>query len=142
MEQDNPISSLTVVPDKYPILSERRVVAEAPPLDYYRTAIHSQEDANLNMIRYYAGLQVDMRRKYRHFHIVHTEPDSPRVQQWREEIHTIANVITPAQCIDELRKQGEESMFDFHERNMPGNKGKNWTELPVAMEGVQKTMTW
>ncbi|KAH7392816.1 hypothetical protein BKA66DRAFT_456953 [Pyrenochaeta sp. MPI-SDFR-AT-0127] len=118
IEQDDPIAPLSLVPDKYPILSERRVIANVPPVEYFKTLTRSQNDANLHMLRYYAGLQVDMRRDYRHFYVVHIEPGAPCVQQWKEEIQTISDVITPAQCVDELMKCGEESIFDFCERYM------------------------
>jgi chromo domain-containing protein 1 len=87
-------------------------------VDYFNTVARSKEAANLNMIRYYAGLQVDMRRDYRHFYVVHTEPRTKYVQQWKEEIQTIANVLTPEQCIKEFKKDGQDSMFDFYERFM------------------------
>jgi chromo domain-containing protein 1 len=76
------------------------------------------------MIRYYAGVQVDMRRDYRHFFVVHTEPEAPYVQKWKDEIQTIGSVITPEQCVEEFEKSSEESMFDFCERYMEvGNGG-------------------
>jgi chromo domain-containing protein 1 len=114
---------LSAVPDKYPILSERRIIAECEPVDYFNTVARSKEAANLNMIRYYAGLQVDMRRDYRHFYVVHTEPTAKYVQQWKHEIQTITDVITPEQCVKEFMKNGQDSMFDFYERFMPAIEG-------------------
>ena len=107
------------MPDKYPIISERRAVAECQPIDYFNTRERSQEEANLHMIRYYAGLQVDMRRDYRHFYVVHTEPRAPCVQRWKQEIQTIAEVLTPERCMNELKKEDKESSIDFCERHMP-----------------------
>ncbi|KAL1795697.1 hypothetical protein ACET3X_005921 [Alternaria dauci] len=118
IDQDDPVVPLSAVPDKYPILSERRVIAECEPVDYFNTVTRSKEAANLNMIRYYAGLQVDMRRDYRHFYVVHTEPKAKYVQGWKQEIQTIADVITPEQCIQEFLKESQDSMFDFYERFM------------------------
>ena len=107
------------MPDKFPILSERRIIADCEPVDYFNTLARSQEDANTNMIRYYAGLQVDMRRDYRNFFIVHTEPAAPCVQRWKQEIQTIAGILTTRKCAQELSKSSEDSMFDFCERFMP-----------------------
>lgn len=105
--------------DKFPILSERRVIAEEEPMDYFNTLSRSQEAANLHMIRHFAGLQIDLRRDYRHFFVVHTEPSAPCVQQWKDEIQTIAEVITPEKCEVELLKSSDRSMFDFCEQYMP-----------------------
>ncbi|OAG19235.1 hypothetical protein CC77DRAFT_1021396 [Alternaria alternata] len=122
IEQDDPVVPLSAVADKYPILSERRAIAECEPVDYFNTVARSKEAANLNMIRYYAGLQVDMRRDYRHFYVVHTEPKAKYIQEWKQEIQTIADVITPEQCINEMLKDGQDSMFDFYERFMADNE--------------------
>jgi chromo domain-containing protein 1 len=124
IEQDSPVESLSNISDKYPILSERRIIAEEQPVDYFNTLARSQEKANLHMIRYFAGLQMDMRRDYRHFFVVHTEPSAPCVKEWTNEIQTIAGVVTPEQCILELEKDGSESMFDFCERYMPTKEVK------------------
>ena len=107
-----------MVLDKYPILSERRIMAESEPMWYFSTRARSRTAANLNMVRYYAGLQVALRRDYRHFFVVHPQPQAGYVQQWRQEIQTIAEVLTPRQCLEELTKESECSMFDFCERFM------------------------
>jgi chromo domain-containing protein 1 len=119
IEQDDASEPLSQVMDKFPILSERRIIAESEPVDYFRTVARSQEAANLNMIRYYAGLQVEMRRDYRHFFVVHTQPRAGYVQQWRQEIQTIGGVLSPKQCVEELQKDSKVSLFDFCERFMP-----------------------
>lgn len=75
------------------------------------------------MIRYYAGMQTDMRRDYRHFFVVHTEPEAGYVTQWKEEIQTIGAVITLERCVEEFEKRSEESMFDFCERFMERRSG-------------------
>jgi len=80
------------------------------------------------MIRYYAGLQVDMRRDYRHFYVVHTEPTASYLKDWKQEIQTIAEVITPGQCIKELKKSGQDSMFNFFEDVMAGDVGEKGAE--------------
>jgi chromo domain-containing protein 1 len=90
-------------------------------VDYFNTLARSREAANLNMIRYYAGLQVDMRRDYRHFYVVHTEPTAKCVEEWKQEIQTIAEVITPERYIEELRKGGQDSIFNFYEHYMAGD---------------------
>ncbi|KAH7073887.1 hypothetical protein BKA63DRAFT_514985 [Paraphoma chrysanthemicola] len=122
IEQDSPVQPLSAFSDKYPVMSERRIIAEAQPLDYFNTLARSQEEADLRMIRYYAGLQVDMRRDYRHFFVIHTEPFATCVRQWKQEIQTIADVLTPEQYVAELAKEepdaSQRPMFDFCERYM------------------------
>ncbi|KAI4689653.1 uncharacterized protein J4E88_003008 [Alternaria novae-zelandiae] len=124
IEQDSPDAPFSLKADKHPILSERRAIAECEPVDYFNTLKRSQQAANLNMIRYYAGLQVDMRRDYRHFYVVHTEPTASYVKEWKQEIQTIADVITPGQCIKEFEKSGQDSMFNFFEDVMAGDVGE------------------
>lgn len=111
IEQDCPVEPLSLVQDKYPILCERRIIAETPPLDYFNRLARSQDDANAQMVGYYAAMQVDMRRDYRWFYVVHTEPE--RAQQWKKDVQTITDIITPERCIEELEKQSKESLFDF-----------------------------
>jgi chromo domain-containing protein 1 len=135
VDQDHPIEPLSLVQDKYPILSERRVIAEHPPLDYFNRAANSQEDANTHMVGYYAAMQsVDLRRTYRHFYVVHTEPEADCAIEWNASIHNIAGIITPEQCIEELSKPSKESMFDFLDWAM---KPK---ERPSAVEPEQEEM--
>lgn len=120
IEQDGTEEPLSTVEDKFPILSERRILAEVEPVDYFNSRERSQEEANLAMIRYYAGLHVAMRRDYRQFFVVHTEPFAPCVREWKREIQSIAEVISPEQCVAELSKDpydvDNEQMFDFCER--------------------------
>ncbi|KAF1844651.1 uncharacterized protein K460DRAFT_365587 [Cucurbitaria berberidis CBS 394.84] len=138
IEQDDPSAPLSLIPDGYPILSERRVIAEEQPVDYFNTLARSQEDANLHMIRYYAGLQVDMRRDYRHFFVVHTEPAARCAQQWKQEIQTVAEVITPEMCVEVLDKEDGAGLVDFYEKYMAEYQVKDWKALEVAaVEGVQ-----
>lgn len=133
VDQDHPIEPLSLVQDKYPILSERRVIAEHPSLDYFNRAANSQEDANTHMVGYYAAMQsVDLRRTYRHFYVVHTEPEADCAIEWNASIHNITGIITPEQCIEELSKPSEESMFDFLDWAM---KPK---ERPSAVEPEQE----
>lgn len=114
IDQDHPLEPLSLVEDQYPILSLRREMAEISPLDYFNSLEKSQEDANTRMIGYYAALQsADMRRAYRYFYVVHTEPEAAGAQQWKTKIHSIADVITPEQCTKELSKPSKESLFDF-----------------------------
>ncbi|KAL7777163.1 hypothetical protein CFE70_007586 [Pyrenophora teres f. teres 0-1] len=131
IEQDDPVAPLSLIPDKFPILSERREVAECQPVDYFGALARSREAANLNMIRYYAGLQIDLRRDFRHFFVVHTEPSAPYVHRWMEEIQTIAAVITPEQCVEELSMDERDSMFDFCERFLHEIQDKKDQEIPL-----------
>ena len=114
IEQDCPSAPLTMIPDKYPILSERREIAQLAPLNYFNVLAKSQEDANTSMIGYYAALQSnDMRRHYRNFYVVHTEPGANCAQHWKDTIHNISDVITPERCAEELEKPSKGSLFDF-----------------------------
>ena len=115
------------------------MIAEAEPVDYFNTLTRSQDDANLHMIRYYAGLQVDMRRDYRHFFIVHTEPEAKCVQQWQQEIQTIAEVITPERCVEELGKEGGEGLFEFYERYMSEIDVQDGKQIQSATDSADKT---
>lgn len=115
---DSP-ETFSPIPDKFPILSERRIIAEEAPLLYFETLARSQEQATLRMIRYYSLLQADLRRDYRQFFVVHTDPTAAYVKQWKEDVQSIAAVITPEMCLEELEKDGSVSMFDFCERHMP-----------------------
>lgn len=120
IEQDEATGPMSLQPDEFPIMSERWAIAGEEPVDYFDTLARSQEEANFQMIRYYAALQVDMRRDYRQFYVVHTEPTGLYAQKWKEEWQTIADVITPEKLVEELKKESRESMFDFCERFMVG----------------------
>ncbi|KAH6642779.1 hypothetical protein C7974DRAFT_372654 [Boeremia exigua] len=133
IEQDHPAEPLSPVQDKYPILSERREIAEDPTLDYFNRRAHSREDANTHMIGYYAAMQAtDMRRAYRQFYVVHTEPEAACAQQWKASIHNIADVITPEQCCNEFSKASKDSLFDFLDWAMGPKEG---TEQDGLEEG-------
>ncbi|KAH3915015.1 hypothetical protein HBH56_083340 [Parastagonospora nodorum] len=125
IEQDSPVLPLSQKADKFPIMSERRVVAKNEPIDYFNSLARSHEKANLRMIRYYTALHMDLRRDYRHFYIVHTDPFSTPAKQWLRECSTITDVINPERCILELSKDGhdgEERCFDFYEKYLMPTK--------------------
>ncbi|KAF1926664.1 uncharacterized protein M421DRAFT_422636 [Didymella exigua CBS 183.55] len=135
IEQDHPIEPRSLVEDKYPIISERRVVAEHPPLDYFNRLANSQEDANTHMIGYYAAMQsADMRRAYRYFYVVHTDSEAACAKEWKASIHNIAEIITPEQCIEELSKPSKESLFDFLDWAMGPKEG----EAELESEGEEE----
>jgi chromo domain-containing protein 1 len=116
IEQDYPVQPLSAKCDKFPIMSERRIIAEEQPLDYFNALARSRADANLRMIRYYAGAQIDMRRDYRHFYVIHTDRLALHAKQWKQEIQTLTDIITPERCIAELSgDEGKQPMFDFYE---------------------------
>jgi len=135
IEQDHPVLPLSVNADRYPVMSERRIIAEAQPLNYFATATRDPEEATRRMIRYYAGLHVDMRRDYRHFYVVHSEPFAPRAREWKKDIQTITDVIGPERCLVELKKvavTGDDMpLFDFHERHMPALTDLSIQDAPV-----------
>ncbi|KAF2031615.1 hypothetical protein EK21DRAFT_62655 [Setomelanomma holmii] len=138
IEQDSPTQPLSAISDKFPVMSERRVIAEEQPLDYFNTVERSQGEANLRMIQHYAGLQVDMRRDYRHLYVVHTEPFAPCARSWKQEIQSIGDVVSLEQCIKELARDGltdsEGQLFDFHERHMPKLDNKPVLVIPKEQE--------
>lgn len=125
IEQDSPVMPLSHKADKFPIMSERRAIAKEEPINYFNALARSHEKANLRMIRYYTALHTDLRRDYRHFYIVHTDPYSTPAKQWLRECATITDIISPERCIAELSKDchdGEERWFDFYEKYlMPTN---------------------
>lgn len=120
IEQDTPTESFGSKYDSYPIMSERRIIAEGQPLDYFGALARNREEATTRMVQYYGCVHLDMRRDYRHFYVVHTEPRAPSVTQWKSKNHVLSDVITPEQCISELSKDGfdpeSSSIFDFYER--------------------------
>lgn len=118
IEQDDPVVPVSRIEDKYPIISLRQSLCDGNTVDYFNSLASSQQKANYEMICYFAGLQVHLRHDYRHFYVVHTEPDAPYVQEWKDEIQTIVEVMTPERCVAELAKDSEDSIFDFLERYM------------------------
>jgi chromo domain-containing protein 1 len=78
---------------------------------------------------------------------VHTEPFAPCVRQWKQEIQSIADVITPEQCINELTKDGletsREQLFDFCERYMSKSvpKQANATTIEQGTNGQTQQAT-
>lgn len=119
-------------------MSERRIIAEAQPLDYFNRLANSQEDANTHVLGYYAAMQTSLRRDYRHFYVVHTEPDAECAQKWKASVHSIAEVITPEHCVEELGKESKESLFDFLDWAM-GPKEKELGDLPMEVEVIEHT---
>jgi chromo domain-containing protein 1 len=50
VEQDLHKEPLSMIQDKYPILSERREIAEEHPVDYFNTLEQSQDEAFMSSI--------------------------------------------------------------------------------------------
>lgn len=105
------------------------------PLDYFNRLAASPEDANTHVLGYYAAMQIELRRHYRQFYVVHTEPDAACVGMWKSSVHNIAEVITPEQCIEELSKNSRESLFDFLDWAM-GPKDEELGDAPMEIEDV------
>lgn len=142
VEQDHSIEPVSLIQDKYPILSERRVIAEHPPLEYFNRVDKSQEDATTHTIGYYAAMQsADLRRAYRHFYIVHTEPEAECAKKWKASIHSIAEIITPEQCIEELSKPSKKSLFDFLDWAMEPKEKPSAEELEKEMGDAPMEMS-
>lgn len=136
IEQDyqDPNEPMSTIKDKYPILSHRREVAAHASLNYFKHLENSQEDANTLMIGHYAAMQsACLRRDYRQFYVVHPKSKAACAQQWKTSIHTITDVITPEQCIEELSKPSKESLFDFLDWAMKP-KEKDSNALPEQEE--------
>lgn len=111
------------------------MIAEHPPLNYFNRVAKSVEDANTHMVGYYAAMQsADLRRAYRYFYVVHTEPEADCAKEWKANIHNFSAIITPEQCIEELGKPSEGSLFDFWDWAMKPKK------LPSRMELEREEM--
>jgi chromo domain-containing protein 1 len=107
IEQDCP-GEWTKRPDDYwPIISERREVSEA----YFKALQHGQEQANDLQVEQFAGTVIDLRRDYRHFSVVHTEPSKV---DWQSRWHNIDEVMTPEQCIEYLEQPAHGNRFEFY----------------------------
>lgn len=120
--------------DKFPILSHRRELAEDPTINYFNLLESSQEEANTQMIGHFAAIHsAFLRRDYRYFYVVHTEPKAKCAEQWRAEIHTITDIITPERCVEELTKPSKESLLDFMDWAL-GPKDKNSDATPAEAE--------
>lgn len=88
------------------------------------------------MIGYYAAMQsADLRRAYRYFYVVHTEPEASCSKEWKANIHNIADVMTPERCIDELCRPCKKSLFDFFGWAMqPKEKGSEAESEDLSIE--------
>ena len=107
IEQDCPGAWALRPDDYYPIISERREVSDG----YFQALQQSQEKANDAQVEMFAGTVIDLRRDYRHFSVVHTEPSKV---DWQSRWNNIDEVMTPEQCIEYLqRKIGQENRFEF-----------------------------
>lgn len=159
IEQDTPVRPPESKCDSFPIMSERRIIAEGQPLDYFEALARSQEEATTRMIHYYGCVHIDMRRDYRHFYVVHTDPRATCASHWKSKNQVLSDIITPEKCVQELSKDvlgpDPSSMFDFYERYMvesskesandsntntvasiqPGSRKGSWTLNESASRG-------
>ncbi|PSN67813.1 hypothetical protein BS50DRAFT_349495 [Corynespora cassiicola Philippines] len=94
--------------DYFPILSERKAVAG----EYFDALSKSQAEANHFMARYYSALIIELRRDYRHYCVVHTDPSKV---DWQNSIHNIDEVMTPEGFIKLFSQPPVRNHFDFYE---------------------------
>ncbi|KAL5121505.1 hypothetical protein ACEQ8H_000577 [Pleosporales sp. CAS-2024a] len=145
IEQDSPAVALSLRPDKFPIISERRIVASEEPVDYFNSLARSREKANLRMVRYYAGLHIDVRCDYRYLYVVHTDCSGSAAKQWQRECENITDIITPERCIDELSKgdTGDEEgkLFDFYDRYLVQTGDDSASAQPLKQVSLSSAET-
>lgn len=118
--------------DFFPVISMRQDLAEDVGL-YYDALKHSQHEANTDMACHYSGLVVMERRNYRHYFVVHTNPE---MVDWKETITNIDEVITPQKCIEYFEQPPKGSKFDNYEWSYPAKRTDSVT-APSSDDPVQ-----
>ena len=126
IEQDRPDPEddyYTRRPDAYwPIISERKevsIVLDNPDSSdaYYNCLSRSQAEANDYQVRMTADTVMGNRREYRHFFVVHTEPDKVN---WKIRWQHLDKVMTIEECIEELEKPSAKgNLIDFWSWRFP-----------------------
>lgn len=109
-----------MLPDDYwPIISERDIVSDA----YYEALKCSQMEANNEQVGLYAGTVVELRRMYRHYFVVHTEPTKV---DWKTRWLHLDEVLTPEKCIEYLEKPpAKGNRIDFQSWRFPEKPAEN-----------------
>ncbi|KAJ4348735.1 uncharacterized protein N0V89_010113 [Didymosphaeria variabile] len=118
--------------DFFPIISMRQSLAEDIGL-YYEARTRSQHEANTDMAHHYSGLVVIERRNYRHYFVVHTNPE---MVDWKETITNIDEVITPEKCIEYFEQEPKGSKFDNYEWAYPEKRADSVT-APLPDSSLQ-----
>ncbi|KAK7185445.1 hypothetical protein PSPO01_08561 [Paraphaeosphaeria sporulosa] len=118
--------------DFFPVISMRQDLAEAVGL-YYEAREHSQHEADTDMTHHYSGLVVMERRNYRHYFVVHTNPE---MVDWKETITNIDEVITPEKCIEYFEQEPKGSKFDNYEWSYPAKRTGSGT-IPSSDDPIQ-----
>ncbi|ORY18027.1 hypothetical protein BCR34DRAFT_380955 [Clohesyomyces aquaticus] len=98
--------------DYFPIMS----LPGAWKPDFFPALKRSGAEANDVMVEFYAQWMIDHARDYRHFFVVHTEPQS---SGWMEKWAHLDEVMTPEKCIEYLRMPTKGARFDFMEWAAP-----------------------
>ncbi|KAF2271696.1 uncharacterized protein EI97DRAFT_470965 [Westerdykella ornata] len=101
--------------DLRPILSEPADQSQA----YFAALSSSPTGAIDQQVEYWAKKVCAMRKSYRHFFVVHTEPSSEQSAEWQRKFCNIDEVITPEKCIELLKEDSEGSRIDFMEWYLP-----------------------
>lgn len=93
--------------DYWPIMSERQ-----EHVDEYYAALEqgNQVEANRQQVKLYSEMMIDQARDYRHYFVVHTEPD--RVD-WHEQWQHIEEIMTPEKCVEYIQQPAKGNRFDF-----------------------------
>jgi chromo domain-containing protein 1 len=118
---DHPVDNRRL--DFFPVISMRQTLAEDVGL-YYEARKHSQYEANTDMAHHYSGLVVTERRNYRHYFVVHTNPE---MVDWKETIMNIDEIITPEKCVEYFEQEPKGCKFDNFEWSYPAKKADSLT---------------
>ncbi|KAF2640478.1 hypothetical protein P280DRAFT_507175 [Massarina eburnea CBS 473.64] len=111
-----------VRPDDYfPIISERRDIMEEM---YYASPSSDQPVpfANTKMVEYFGGMLNSLRKEYRHYFVVHTEPNSVVARDWKKRIAVVDEVLSPEQCVREFEGPAKGNRFEFYEWAFPAKR--------------------
>ncbi|KAF2121272.1 hypothetical protein BDV96DRAFT_563903 [Lophiotrema nucula] len=101
--------------DYFPIMSERRQVMEP----YFEALDRSQDEANKSMVGLYAEVILDLRKSYRQYLVVHTEPTKV---DWQSRWQHIGEIMTPEKCIEYFQQPPKDCRFNFYEWAFPEKK--------------------
>jgi chromo domain-containing protein 1 len=117
-QQNNPERWKPRPDDYYPIISERREVMQEY---FYALECGDKEEPMRGQVELFAGTVNALRRDYRHFCVVHTEPGEV---DWRKRWQNIDEVMTPAQCISYFEQPAKGNRFESYEWCFPLKEGE------------------
>jgi chromo domain-containing protein 1 len=137
IEQDGPKPYYMICPDDYwAIISEQKRESDL----YYDALEKGQTEANRAQVAYWSQIMVQLRRDYRSFFVVHTEPSKV---DWQEQLQHIDEIMTPEKCIEYFEQPAQGNRFDFFEWAFEEKQGWFTTEAamtPDASAGSEAAM--